>query len=111
MDNTTNIFEQVFNYITPVISFVVVLIGYIWSRQIRDFREWLIKHNADIKELQDEREHDRRYVNEEIKEINQQMWHRDISYNDRLNETREDVRGIKSDVDNLKVICDVRHNR
>jgi predicted Holliday junction resolvase-like endonuclease len=111
MDNTANIFEQAYKYLTPIVSFIVVLVGYIWSRQITDFREWLTKHNHDIKELQEEREHDRRYVNEEMKEINQQMFGREITYNDRLNETREDVRGIKSDIENMKVICNVRHNR
>jgi predicted Holliday junction resolvase-like endonuclease len=111
MDNQANLFEQVYKYITPVISFVVVLVGYIWSRQIKDFREWLTKHNHDIKELQEEREHDRRYVNEEMKEMTTLIRERDMMFNDKINDLREKSSGMKSEIDGLKVICDVRHNR
>ncbi len=111
MDNPSNIFEQVYKYLTPFVSFIFLLVGYIWSRQIKDFREWLTKHNRDIKDLQDEREDDRRYVNDEIKEMNKILRDRDGIYGDRLNEVREKLSGMKSDIDNIKVICDVRHNR
>lgn len=111
MDNTSNIFEQLIKYITPVISFIIVLLGYIWSRQINDFRKWLTSHNEEIEAVKKEQRSILHYVNDELKELNKQAWDRDMLKNDRLNETREDVRELKSIIESLKVICDVRHNR
>lgn len=111
MDNTANIFDQTVKYITPIVSFIIVLLGYIWGRQIADFRKWLTSHNEEIEAVKKEQRSILHYVNDELKELNKQAWDRDLLKNDRLNETREDLRELKSVIESLKVICDVRHNR
>lgn len=104
MDNTANIFSEVIKYLTPVVSVIVLLLSYIWNRQVTDFREWLNTHNKEIDDL-------KTYVIHEIKEINIQSRDREINRHDELQTMYRDIKKLEGNFENFKVICDIRHNK
>lgn len=101
--DTTNL-DKIAVYASPVLSIIIFLLGYIWQNKIKDLHEWLLKHESEIRET-------KQYINEELKEMNKHLYNAEIKRSDTLNDVKGDLRQMKSDIDNIKVICDVRHNR